>query len=60
MRQYIQTPTPQGPRRFLDVGMTYVNAPDIILGTLVITGHYNGSAEKYPLTIGIVDENDGA
>jgi hypothetical protein len=56
----MQTPTPQGPRRYLDVGMTYVNMPEVKLGAVIITGCYSGDAERYPLTIGIVDEEDGA
>ena len=65
-RPYTQRPTAKGPKRLLEVATTYgkrIDNPSGVLGVLVITGHYNGTAEHYPLTCGIIDvsgEDDGA
>ncbi len=65
-RPYTHRPTAKGPKRLLEVGTTYGKRIDNIsgvLGVLVITGHYNGAAEQYPLVASIIypkDEEDGA
>ena len=65
-RPYTQRPTAKGPKRLIEVGTTYGKRIDNIsgvLGVLVITGHYEGVAEQYPLVASIIypkDEEDGA